>query len=117
MILRASLGLLLSFFGLFVYEYVYHKFYKGRQVPLVLGIVVGLCVLSLYVCSLFAGGLIVKSLSSGMASPNLLRVGMLVGAISVAWLTSILLQVGQNIVRSLMGQPTRPIEWIRNNNR
>lgn len=120
--LRASAAVVVSLVILLVYEYVYERSFSGRRPPVYWVILIIVASLSLRIGSFLAGGLAGISLLRGAfprdgvdAIP--LAVPIACGGLLGIWAATILLQVGQNMVRSLMGLRKRPIRWLSLTNR
>lgn len=107
---------LLFFFSacsvLLLYEYAYSKFYKGKQVPLTLGFFLVLCLLVFRVSSAYIGALAAISLFP-LADSSLARIRTALGLFAGIWSAAILLQLAQNAVRVSIGEPARPVSFIR----
>lgn len=116
--LRASAAVVVSWVILLVYEYIYERSFAGRQPPLYWVVLIIVASLSLRIGSFLAGGLAGISLL-GVAFPRdgvdaiPLAVATACGGLLGIWAATILLQVGQNMVRSSMGLRKRPIRWLR----
>jgi hypothetical protein len=95
-----------------LYEYIFHKYYKARQVPVALGVFLLLCVLAVRISSAWIGALTALDLfpPATRASGSLTAlIGLLLGL----WLAALLIQLAQNAVRWAIGEPPRPISLIR----
>ncbi len=101
-----------SFLLILVYEYVYARFYKNRQVPLTASFFLVLCVLVFRVSSAYVGALAAISLFPG-ADSSMASIRTAVGLFAGISAAAVLLQLAQNGVRVLIGEPTRPISFIR----
>lgn len=112
MMTRALIFFFAAFLALLLYEYVYAKRYKGRQVPLTLGVFLTLCVLVFRVSSAYAGALAAISLFP-RADASLAGIRTAGGLFAGIWSAAILLQLAQNAVRVLMGEPSRPVSFTK----
>ena len=112
MMLRALLLCSGALCPLLLYEYVHHKYYKTKQVPLPLGFLLLLCLLAFRVGSAYAGAftaLILFPAGDRAAGRAIALIGLLAGL----WSAAVLLQLAQNAVRRALGEPTLPISLVR----
>ena len=112
MMTRALLFLSSSFLALVLYEYVYTKHYKDRQVPLTLGYFLVLCLIVFRVSSAYAGALAAIKLFPG-ADSSMTGIRTACGLFCGIWAAAILLQLAQNAVRVSLGEPARPVSFTR----
>lgn len=95
-----------------LYEYHYGKFRKTKQVPLTLGFFLTLSVLVFRVSSAYIGALAAISLFPH-ADSSMTGIRTACGLFAGIWSAAILLQLAQNTVRVLIGEPPRPVSFIR----
>ena len=112
MMTRALIFFFAAFFAILLYEYVYGKFYKHEQVPLTLGFFLVLCVLVFRVSSAYVGALAAISLFPH-ADSSMTGIRTACGLFAGIWSAAVLLQLAQNAVRVLIGEPPRPVSFIR----
>ena len=101
-----------AFILILAYEYVYHRTYKDKQVPLALGYFLIFCVLVFRLSGAYIGALAaIKFFPNADSSMTSIRTAA--GLFAGIWSAAILLQLAQNAVRSLIGEPTIPISFLR----
>ena len=112
MMTRALIFFFSAFLAILAYEYVYARFYKNRQIPLALGFFLVLCVVVFRVSSAYVGALAFISLFPA-ADRSMAGIRTAFGLFAGISAAAVLLQLAQNGVRVLMGEPTRPVSFIR----
>ena len=112
MMTRALIFFFSAFLAILLYEYAYGKFYRHRQVPLTLGFFLMLCVLVFRVSSAYVGALAAISLFPG-ADSSMASIRTAAGLFAGIWSAAVLLQLAQNAVRVFIGEPARPVSFIR----
>ena len=112
MLIRALDNFVFCFIGVMVYEVVYHKYFKNKDVPLTVGFISILLSIGSRLSAFFIGILLTRYyyISTDHKTDRILPI---LGGFLALYAVSILLQVGQNIVRASIGAPVLPIEWIR----
>jgi uncharacterized membrane protein HdeD (DUF308 family) len=112
MMIKALVLFLGAFLVILGYEYVYHKFYKNRQVPLSLGFFLVFCIMVFRVSSACIGALVAVRVFPPAGRTDG-RITAAIGLLAGLWSASVLVQLAQNAVRVLIGEPTRPVSLIR----
>ena len=112
MMTRTLIFFFSAFLPILAYEYVHHRFYSNRQVPLTLGFDLVLCVLVYRISSAYLGALAAIALFPS-ADKSMAGIRTAAGLFAGIWSAAIFLQVSQNAVRSLIGAPTLPISFTR----
>ena len=109
-LMRSALALVIGAAIILGYEWLYHKKYEGRQVPLLPSFT------AIFGYMIFAGGAIVTGAGLSLRFVDAPDRPIVVGAGLIAlWLGNIALQIGQNLVRSALGKPELPLAFINHN--
>lgn len=112
MMTRALLLFSAAFLLLLLYEYIYDKFYKNRQLPLTLGFPAVFCLVVYRVASAYLGALAILKFFPPADRPAA-GIKTAFGLFAGLWAAAVLLQLAQNAVRVLIGAPTFPVSLIR----
>jgi hypothetical protein len=112
MIGRILVGFLICIPALLGWEVVYSRAYKGRQVPLGIGFSLFIFEAIFFISSFELGMWASHTIFPGTrGTPKMVANGSC--ALAALWTAHVLIQPLQNAVRRLLGQPTRPIRWVR----
>ena len=112
MFLRAAFLLIVSLAVLLSYEPLYQSRYRGKPIPIALGLVLVLFALAFRVAAFAVGALSLSWFAPAFRTPSIGRLALLLGGVLGMWLGSIGLQMLQNLVLIRMGLPRRKLRWI-----
>jgi hypothetical protein len=108
--IRSSIGLALSAVSFLIYEYIYNRRCRNKEIPIALGIAMVFVKLVFQISSFILGGLTAILLFP--IKERMLGLGTIfAGGFIFLWVAGICMEYVLNAMRKAIGAPTCPVQW------